>query len=483
MKKLFTILLYSFFVCSILFVSCKNQAKGGKSNSKNHSDPELKLVRLKMFNTEVEPESMEAEVSENVIDIEDITAWFDYGDIKDEAIGVTIDGKETFDVESAEFMTLSVPEVKGKYKAWSAKVKVIHVQKEMYLMVGWDYQNQVPSDEETLETEALNFSVLAEEDIMQSVTLNYDGKDVDMPLREEVAGLKTYWVASRIVLLPTDEPKDYKITVKPKDNKEYKDTVVNYKLKGTKVSDKNAEFVYPSEDEADISIDVKWKDKCDSTIPQDYGASSIDVSCRTVSPRAKVKAKIVNPKDESKIIGQEIELTCADGNGVHTGEVPLYQEGPSQVVLYVVAEDGNTTNDTKGKWKAMYNPIDLYWSYKTDDIATAELRKAKTDEYASITVSKAQVQNDKIYLVFVTWSKDYGFVPQDVSKYTELDTFGEGENDKQTAYQLEVDVSTLNAGSSQEVVFTILKNKDINGEDLNPAVPATSYKVTINMTP
>lgn len=480
MKKLFTMLLCSFFVCSTLFVSCKNQAKGGESDEKTKHDPELNLVRLKIFSTELDLEAMEVEVSENVIDIENITAWFDYGEVKEEAIGVTINGEEIFNVGSAEFMMLSVPEVKGKYKTWSKKVKVIHVQKEMNLMVGWDYQNQVPNTEQNFESETLTLSVVAEEDIIQSATLNYDEKDVEMPLRDEVSGLKTYFVASRIVLLPTDEVKEYKITVKPKDNKEYKDTVVSYRLKGTKAATNNAQFVYATEDEADVSIDVKWKENCDSTVPQDYGASSLEVSCRTFSPRAKVMAKIVNPKNENEIIGSEITLTCAENNGMHTGNIPLLQDKPSQVVLYVVAEDGSTKDDTKGKWKAMYNPMDLYYSYNKADIATAELRKNKSEEYASIDVTKTLVQNDKIYLVFVTWAKDFGFAPKDASNYTELDTFGEGEN-KQTAYMLEVDVSTLNAGQAKDVVFTVMKDKDINGDKIEPSAEASSYKVTINM--
>jgi len=477
-------LLASFFVCSLLFVSCKNQGqgkKGGKHGEDAKPDPELKLVKLKIFGNELNDlENMEIEVSEDVIDIENITAWFDYGDVKEEAIGVTINGKETFDVGSAEFMMLSVPEVKTRYKAWSGKVKVIHVQKEMSLMVGWDYQNQNSGTEETFGAETLCFSVVAEEDIIQSAILNYDGRDVDMPVREEITGPKTYWVASRIDLLPIDEPKDYKIIVKPKDSKEYKDTVVSYRLKGTQVPKNNAEFVYATEDEADVSVDLKWKDKCESTVPQDYGVSSISVSCRTVSPRAKVMAKIVNPNDENKIIGREVALTCTDRNGVHTGEVLLLQDAPSQVVLYVVAEDGSTKNNTRGTWKAMYNPMDLYWSYKTDDIATAELRKNKNAEYASIDVTKTDVQNNTIHLVFVTWAKEFGFAPKDASNYTELDTFSVDEA-SQTAYRLDVDVSTLNAGEKKDVVFTIEKNKDINGDDLNPPVEAASYRVAINM--
>ena len=82
--------------------------------------------------------------------------------------------------------------------------------------------------------------------------------------------------------------------------------------------------------------------------------------------------------------------------------------------------------------------------------------------------------------MFVTWAKDFGFAPKDASNYTELDTFGEGEN-KQTAYMLEVDVSTLNAGQAKDVVFSIMKDKDINGDKIEPSAEASSYKVTINM--
>lgn len=479
MKKLFAMLLCLSFVCQTLFLACKNQAKDEIPNKKDSSDPELKLVKLKILDAEVDLGKMEIEVSENEIDIEDITAWFDYGDVKEEAIGVAINGKEVFDVGSAEFMTLSVLEEKSKYKAWSKKVKVISVQKEMSLFVGWDYTNQPSDTDETFDTETVCFSVVAEEDIIQSITLHYDDKDVEMPVQQENIMQKVYWVASRIVCLPTDESKEYKITVKPIDSNKYRDTVVSYTLRGTKTPIDNAEFIYVGEN-PDVRVGVTWKDNCESTIPQDYGASSINVDCRTLSPSAKVMAKIVNQKNENEIIGQEVELTCADKNGVHTGSINLLQDKPSKVILYVVAEDGSTKDNNRGKWTAIYNPIDLYWSYNADDIATAELRKNKTEEYASIDVVKAQVQNNKIHLVFVTWAQDYGFVPKDMDRYTELDTFGEGE-DQQTAYRLDVDVSTLNVGQTKDVVFTVMKNKNVDGEVIDPPVEASSYRVTINM--
>ena len=136
-------LLICFLSCLVLLAFSCNQTNGrqtGKENdtpNKPKEDPQLTLKTLRIAGEEVDLQDMEYETKIEITS-DEILATFDYGDEKDEAILVKVEG-DVFIAEKGKVkpMKLNVPAVKGLHAGWSGAVKVTVEKINMPIKVGY----------------------------------------------------------------------------------------------------------------------------------------------------------------------------------------------------------------------------------------------------------------------------------------------------------------------------------------------------------
>ena len=477
--------LFAFLILLFLISSC-NQTENQKPTVE---DPKLVLKSLTIFKDDVDIDIMKYVSNEEEIRATNIVAKFDYGEETDEAIGVVIEGG-TFlvDMTKPKEMKLSVPAVKGEHKGWSGSVMVSIGIIDMEIAIGYDGRLQEDGKEEILSTETVEFIVQSKKDIVEKAIINDGVKDHELNLKEvQAAQGSTLYGARLLLLLRTDDFVTYKIKVIPKDKTRYNETNVSYKLKGTKIADNNAEFVYindGNEDSPLVVCDIKWEQDYESRFYEDYGALSIKMTAQTVSPRASVFLKIVNPLDDSPIAtSPEVQLT--NNLGMHTGDITLFNDKPTKLIAYVKAGDGNTTNETRGKWQVVFNSVDLFWGYDDSKLSTEELRKTATKAYSEIEVVKTQATLGKVYMAFSIWDESVGFKPSDavqaMAEFAKLDTVGNDEDGKHTAYKFSVDISSLNVGEEKNIEIPIMRIASPDGTALDEPFKAFTYKIKLKI--
>ena len=350
------------------------------------------------------------------------------------------------------------------------------------LMFGVDGRQQKNGYTATLPNESARLSVQASENIMHTVEIGEEGSEETCTINKfKDAENEDAWSASRVVSLLDNTgnatEKTFVIKVTPKDASKYEVTICKYTLKGTKISEDNAEFEWTVGSHARPKLydTVEWEEGLNSRYKDDYGSKAVTLEAHTVSPRAKVKYQIIDMEDKP-IPGKEAkEMTKI--NGVHRSEkIELFVDKPTRIKAWVVAEDGHTTNDERGLWKFTYNPAPLAWEYenKGDEGKGAEY---KTKAYDVIELEKDKVNktDKKIYLVFVAWNEDQKYtvvndgLPQEQTAFVKIGAV----NADQEYYKTTVDVSKLLDGQAQELKATLKMKRD--GKD------CLTYNVTIKV--
>ncbi len=484
------------YVFTFLFVlSACNHKGNGSVGIVEKSDPRLVLKSLKIFNQNVDIEIMKCEVNKEIT-TDNITAKFDYGDETDEAIGVVVEG-DVFQVDKTKptKMNISVPAIKGRYLKWTGFVMVSMAKREMEIDVGYNEQICPNGHQETLVLEVVEFMVQSVEDIIKEVIITDGTKEYkpEVKLIPETANTYEYYLALATCLLSIDNFTTYTITIKPKDTDVYLDSVYIYTLKGTKIPKDNAEFVTINtgdeqnpEESPNLICDIKWVENCESANYEDYGAISLKMTAHTVSPRASVYVKKVDPLSASEALLQgESELKLNNENGVHTADIKLFANKPTKFIAYVKAEDGITTNNEKGKWQVTFNSVDLFWDYSDSKLKTEELRKTTNKAYSEFEARKANIIGDKLYIAFGIWEEKLGFKPDEsilkMPDYQVLDSYGDPNYGQYTAYQFSVDVSNVGLGQSKEIEIPVMRIMDDEEESLDEPIKAFTYKIKVTM--
>jgi len=483
-RKLGVLLVFLF-----LFVSC-NQGAGSK-NGKEQNDPKLVLKSLTILrtrNVDIEVDPMTCKVDKERLVSTDIVAKFDYGEETDEAIGVVLEGGEFIvDKTKPTAMIMKVPAVKGLYQAWTGSVMITLEAQDMEVVIAFDGLPQPDGTQKELPLEVVEFIVQCREDIVDKAIINDGTQDHELKLKEFPGEQGSKFYANTLKLpLNTDDYNAYKVTVKPKDPVLYRETVVNYRIKGTKIADNNAEFIYindGAEESPNVVCDVTWEKDCESQYIEDYGVKSLKMTAFTVSPRASVFVKSVNPLDDSMLSATETQLT-SDGKGMHTGEITVFSDKPTKLVAYVKAKDG-TIDNNKGKWQVEFNAIGLFWGYDASKLSSEELRKGANKAYSEVKIKKALAVGNKVFVAFTMWDENVGFRPGDeiskMSDYAKLDSFGDPDYGLKQAYQFSVDVSTLAVGEEKDIEIPVLRIIDANGEVATPPINAFKYKIKIKV--
>ena len=348
-----------------------------------------------------------------------------------------------------------IPQDKTKYSSLIYSLKLQNSGLKEALPVYFGYNNKFVEEtglETTLTTEVAEVFVQFYTELVQSVTI--DGKNCNIS-KIEYKPNKFVYKATSYVLLPTDSAKDVKIAVTPMNTDDYRITECTYKLKGTKIDQNNAEFEYLG-NKPKVMSDIEWVDGKEHKYADDYGAKTCILTAYTVSPRAKVYYKVFNYKIEDGVqTDEEIDLIpqtmlTVDYSGAkHTSnKITLFNDKPTMVKIWVVAEDGST-DETKGMKIITYNPVELRWDYETKNIGLDFAYPA----YDEVKVDKSKVKNDKIHLAFKAWNETFGYKVKD-AKFVKLD-----KDDYEQWYGIEVDVSALNSSSPITIEFPIYQDK------------------------
>ena len=333
------------------------------------------------------------------------------------------------------------------------------------VVFGIDRKIQQNGYKATLPAETASLLVQTKEDVMEKVEIGVKGSETEVTIEKFTAqvGGNNVWQGEKLVSLANSNgdfvEQTFVIRVTPKDKNKYDVVECEYTLTGTKCEATNAEFIFEGKNPK-VYSNITWLQGISGSYLDDYGAKAVNLEAYTVSQRAHVKYQFVD-LDNKPIAGQtEHELTFSDL--VHkSGEVALFQDKPTRVKAWVVAEDNSTTNESKGVWYQTFNPVPLTWGYELKEKGADYETKA----YDEIVLEKDLITDpsNKIYLVFAPWKEDDGYtvdnstLAEGQTQFEKLETLGK----YQQYYRTTLDVSKLKDNSSTELKV-ILKMKKNN---------------------
>lgn len=323
----------------------------------------------------------------------------------------------------------------------------------------------------TFNSESAKLLVQAKLDVMGKVFIGEEGQEVECTITSFTSTTgATIWQAEKSVSLVDANgdaaTKTFIIKVTPKSSEDYRETVCRYIITGTKIPNNNAEFVWITGQEPSPKVlsDIEWMPGLPTGgYADDYGAKAVTFEAHTISSRATVKYQILDMKGNA-IQGYEAK-NLTNENGVHKSEkITLFSDKPTKIKLWVIAADGITINDEKGKWEMIYNPVDLAWEYENKGDKGYEYKKGAYD-VIELERDKVTDPAKKIYLVFAPWKEDFGYtvvntdLPQEQTPFVKIGAM----NGAQEYYKTTVDVSSLLDGSKQELMATLKMKR--NGKD------------------
>lgn len=360
-----------------------------------------------------------------------------------------------------EIEVVIIPKPAANYEplVYSFKLQNSGLNPELPIQFGYDNQLvEETGEEDVISIETVEVFVQSFEDVMGSVTM--DGKLCPIKKIEYRPGKFAYKAVSDI-LLPADNAKDVRISVKPKNSGKYRDTECTYKLKGTAVPASNAEFQYLNQLKPNINNDIEWADGNEHKYNDDYGAKNVILTAKTVSPRAEVWYKPVGIKYTQNSDGTEtaeevelaapVKMTREAAGVIHTSAKIILQDSkPSFIKVWVKAEDGSL-NDQRGMRLITYNPAFLRWDYQ----AKNKGEEFSCSAYDVIKIDKAKVSENKIHLAFSIWDTTFGYQVKD-SKFVKRNK--NKEDDNYRWYTFEADISALTESNPVTVELPIYQD-------------------------
>lgn len=366
-----------------------------------------------------------------------------------------------------------VPKDKDAFESLVYSLNIQASGKAIPMPLIFGVNDAVQPNGKALEINAESAEVLVQSrvDVMKTVKIAI--KDVD-DVECEVETLKnkqgqTFYDARRTVSLLDGSNNAVErtiiITVTPKDEAKYEAATCTYKLTGKKMETNNAKFAFQG-DKVKVGAGVDYKDGVNGVYLDDYGAEYVNFTCYTESPRATVRYAVLGLNqaliDFPDPTGQTAEkykvMTRGQEGKNETGKIKLFGDKPTTLKLWVVAEDGSTTDAEKGTYYLAANPIGLRWTYdESKATATAKFEDFENEGYAEITLSKASIVGNYVYFAVNVWDDNDGGFKVGPNVATGQDAFQklpqtekEKKNYKQS-YYTKLDVSKLVSGDESEL--------------------------------
>ncbi len=324
--------------------------------------------------------------------------------------------------------------------------------------------------------------VSSSRDVIKEVVLEESGKAPQKltPIIEKVALGKKYYTRFYIDDIPLEnvaEPREIKITIKPKETDKYDEVVWVFCLKQFDETD-SAEFqggvTGSGRFEPSIMKNIGWYDKKEHQYIDDYGSKTMILSVRTVSKEASVYYQIVG-SDGKSYNGSEEKKMVNNGDTSHKSEeIILFEDKPTNIKVWVVSRTGKRRNDDRGVWNFTANPVPMRWGYSfTDD--PAKVQGVDYNEgYDVIKIDRNKVKNGKLYVSFGIW--DVYEVGKEglASEQKPFNKMKMNEENIQIQwYTTEVNISQLidDNKESLEIILPILEK----------GVPCFTYKTTLRL--
>ena len=368
-----------------------------------------------------------------------------------------------------------VPKDATKYRplVYSFKLKGDASTLPMPLLVGFDGKGREDGSSAIIKGEVVNVMVQTDFDIIKEVKIGREGIDEAICEVKEMEGKngKFYQAKRDVSLLDGDDTPQMRIIVRisPKDESIYQASSYTYILQGTKIEKDNAQFAY-SNGRSAIGANVKFKPGCISKHADDYGSLSAILTARTLSTKAKVYAILSDP-DGKPLDGEVARPLTNNGDGSHlSDEITFFENKPTFVVLFVIAEDGNTQDKERGTWKGAFNPSYVRFDYEKRE----EFSKLNGEAYDEIVIDKSKVKDDKVYVAFIIWKESYGFSVDNSSLESHQGKFQKLNSTKvMQSYITEININSLMDGSKSELEVKMPIKKG--------SIECMTYKVKIKL--
>lgn len=333
----------------------------------------------------------------------------------------------------------------------------------------WPQKNgyKVP---DAIQKEYAELALQIKSDDIESVKIGKEGEEVEARLETfQDSGDETVYSYTKFVSLSKDGTyQRFVIKAIPKNKTKYRTTDCVFELAGSRVAMANAELAgrltFGGNFEPYVKSEVKFYDNKEHQYISDYGATSVKFEAQTINPRAKIKyafvdgdGKVIPMPGDNVAIEKEMSVKEADF-GIYEASFSLFNDKPTNLLVYVLAEDGSSKDDKKGKYLYTYNPITLKWDITLDKTKGEDFR---LNAYNEIIVDKKNVNENKIYVSFSIWKnyeidKNYQW-----TSYQKMpEKFGpEPESwENERWYKTDVDVSSLSVTNPLEIVIPILEN-------------------------
>ena len=181
----------------------------------------------------------------------------------------------------------------------------------------------------------------------------------------------------------------------------------------------NAEFALDKNKEQEVgTYESIFKDGITKEYEEDYGFVSAIFGAKPSDERASIYLDVLSLLDDSSLLANPIKLTPqTEGTykGYHISErIDAYKNKPTRFLVYVVAADGVTRNDEKGRWEFIANYVGIKWGYKAGEV--------KTLGYDKIEIEKSKIEDNKIYFSVEIGDKDTESIIDTSSGYPSTQT-------------------------------------------------------------
>lgn len=229
------------------------------------------------------------------------------------------------------------------------------------------------------------------------------------PVVQNMAVGKKYFTRFYMDNIPLEnvgEPREIKVTIKPKEVSKYSEIVWVFCLKQFDQTD-SPEFQGSvsgsGKFEPQIMKGIEWYDGKEHNYIDDYGSKSMILTVATVSKEASVYYQIVDPNGKPYNGSEEKKMTNNGDTSHKSDKIILFEDKPTNVKVWVVSRTGKKRNDDRGVWNFTANPIKIRWGYSfTDDPAKAQ-GSMYNDGYDVIKIDRNKVKNGKLYVGFEIW--------------------------------------------------------------------------------
>lgn len=390
------------------------------ASQKKSSTPIITSLKIGGKSLPIQDDIDAGYTQENKVDVQITVSPADSTVTFKTAKGASLDEKNYWALSDGENNAVITVKKGSVEKAYKLKIVLGEEPMTMGLNFFIDKKPYASNQHISCMAEQVELLVQTEKDVMSKVEIGEEGSLKEAEIQEKQnKGQKKFWQASLSVKLTLKQEKKFIIKVTPKNQEgdKYKVEECVFFITGEEIPDDNAEFQREGEDHPKKRVrikEVKWKAGCESNFPEDYGVEGVIIEAFTVSSKANVKYKFIDPYTSTILDSSEYSFTNNHDTSHTSPLIPVDASKPSAIKVFVVAENGVATNPTWGTEELRFNPIELKFGYEyrkedTVDSNGKKLPKTQPTDYKfkawdEVKIDKDKVKQDnKVFLCLYMW--------------------------------------------------------------------------------